>query len=88
MEELREALQAGWVNIIFEKLSTGTLRNTTATTRLDFIPTEKHPKNEKPTWHKDNYVRFFDLTVNNWRCLRFDTIQSWESNEFLNNLTR
>lgn len=87
MEELREALQAGWVNIIFLKLTTGERRNTTATGCLDLIPMDKRPKGCK-VWEKEGYIRFFDLTVNNWRCLNVKTVLEWQVNDFLNGLIR
>lgn len=87
-KELREMLQQGWVNIQFLKKSTGEKRNTTATTRLDLMPTSAHPKGSDKVWKKDGYVRFFDLTVNGWRCLIMSNILEYEPNDFLNGLIK
>lgn len=86
-QELREMLSAGWVNIQYIKISTGEKRNCTGTTRLDLIPTSALP-NGKGSWKKDGYVRYFDLTVNAWRCLTMANVLEYEPNDFLNNLIR
>lgn len=82
-KEIRAMLATGWVNIIFTKITTGERRNCVATTNLDLIPEENHPKG-KPHWEKENYVRFYDLSVQNWRCLRTDMIEDASMNTVLN----
>lgn len=89
-KELREMLSQGFVNIIYIKNSTMEKRNAVATTNLELIPISKHPK-ENPkvkAWHKDGYLRYFDFTVNNWRCLIMENIVSYEFNDMLNNLRK
>lgn len=89
-KELREMLQEGFVNIIYIKLSTMEQRNAVATTNLDLIPKSKHPKGTRPdlVWKKDGYVRYFDFTVNDWRCLTMRNIVSYEYNDMLNNMRK
>lgn len=89
-QELREMMAQGFVNIIYIKISTGEQRNAVATTNLDLIPEHKHPKEnpKRKAWKKDGYVRYFDFTVNDWRCLTMQNIVSYEFNEMLNNLRR
>lgn len=86
-KELRDMLRTGWVNIQYIKKSTSEKRNCTATTCLDLIPLSSHPKGVE-VWQKDGYVRYFDLTVNAWRCLIMSNILEYEPNVFLNNLIR
>ena len=70
--ELRAMLQQGLCSIIYVKLD-GSRRHAVATTCLTFVPQNKWPKD--PTkrkvqpWVKDDYVRYYDLTVQDWRCL-------------------
>lgn len=89
-QELRDMLSQGFVNIIYIKISTGEKRNAVATTCLDLIPESKHPKKnpKQKAWVKDGYVRYFDFTVNDWRCLLMSNIVSYEFNNMLNNLKR
>lgn len=89
-QELREMLSQGFVNIIYIKKSTMEQRNAVATTNLELIPESRHPKENPKTkaWQKDGFVRYFDFTVNNWRCLIMENIVSYEFNDMLNNLRR
>ena len=89
-QELREMMQQGFVNIIYIKKSTGEQRNAVATTNWDLVPKPKWPK-ENPkvkAWKKDGYVRYFDFTVMEWRCLTMENIVSYEFNDMLNNLRK
>ena len=89
-KELREMMHEGFVNIIYIKKSTGEQRNAVATTNLDLIPKPKWPK-ENPkikAWQKDGYVRYFDYTVMEWRCLMMSNICSYEFNDMLNTLRK
>ena len=79
--ELREALHDGLVSMRYLKKD-GSTRNAVATLNLDLIPEEDHPKSPEERkvepWVKDDYVRYYDYTVQAWRCLVVTEILEWK----------
>jgi hypothetical protein len=81
-KELRDMLGRGLVSLQFVKKN-GETRNAVGTLNRWFIPRDKWPKSQETSsttneaalalrrsgWVKDDYVRFYDFTVQNWRCL-------------------
>lgn len=70
--EIRAMFERGLCSVIYVKKN-GDTRNAVATTNLQFIPSDKHPmqpdQRKVQPWVKDDYVRYYDLTVQDWRCL-------------------
>ena len=70
--QLREMLGRGLVALQYVKKD-GSTRNAVGTLNRWFIPRDKRPlgpeKRRVTPWVKDDYVRFYDLSVQNWRCL-------------------
>ena len=81
-KELRDMLGRGLVSLQFVKKN-GETRNAVGTLNRWFIPRDKWPKSPQTSsntneaalalrrsgWVKDDYVRFYDFTVQDWRCL-------------------
>ena len=81
-KELRDMLGRGLVSLQFVKKN-GETRNAVGTLNRWFIPRDKWPKGPQTSsttneaalalrrsgWVKDDYVRFYDFTVQDWRCL-------------------
>ena len=70
--QLRELLGRGLVALQYVKKD-GSTRNAVGTLNRWFIPRDKRPlgpeKRRVTPWVKDDYVRYYDFTVQNWRCL-------------------
>lgn len=79
-EELLSKLQTGSVTVKFTKVD-GTERTMVCTKSLELIPTEAHPKSEKPVKLDENgnpiqtdLVTVYDLEVNGWRSFQFNRV--------------
>ena len=77
MEEkkIRKMLHDGFVSIIYVKKD-GSTRNAVGTLNLQLIPRKQWPQSppKRSGWVKDGYVRYYDYTVQDWRCLVCDEI--------------
>ena len=71
-KRLREMLRKGLVAMQYVKKN-GDTRNAVGTLNMFLIPREKRPlpseKRKATPWVKDEYVRYYDFTVQDWRCL-------------------
>lgn len=74
-EELLSLLNKGNVRVVFTK-SDGSERTMVCTKRMDVIPTESHPKGQRPT--NDYLCTVWDLEANGWRSFNFDKVISYE----------
>ena len=70
--DIRAMLASGLCSIVYIKKN-GDTRNAVATTCLQHIPADKQPlppsQRKVQPWVKDDYVRYYDLTVQEWRTL-------------------
>ena len=71
-KEIRTMLHEGLVSLRYVKRN-GETRNAVGTLNLMFIPADKHPLKpnvrKSTPWVKEDYVRYYDFTVQDWRCL-------------------
>ena len=78
---LRKALAEGLVSMRYVKKN-GDTRNAVGTRCLTLIPEEQHPKSPEERkvqpWLKDDYVRYYDFTVQDWRTLVVSEIIEWK----------
>lgn len=76
-ERIRQCLQEGRVIVHFTK-ENGDKRSMLATTKLDFIPTEKLPKSKRKTPETDALlIKAFDLDITEWRSFKADRVISY-----------
>ena len=78
---LRKALAEGMVSMRYVKKN-GDTRNAVGTLNLNIIPEEQRPKSPEERkvqpWLKDDYVRYYDFTVQDWRTLVVSEIIEWK----------
>ena len=71
-EKLRKMLKRGFVAMQYVKKN-GDTRNAVGTLNKWLMPADKRPldpeKRKCTPWVKDDYVRYYDFTVQDWRCL-------------------
>ena len=70
--EIKSALHSGVVKIIFTKKD-GTERTLYATTKMDVIPSEKHPVGTNRVL-SDEVCRCFDIEKDEWRSFIWDSV--------------
>ena len=84
-QEFRKLLNTKILTFYYRKKN-GTLRKAVGTTCLDYVPTDKLPKNLTPTLSKgegvaqqrpEGYVNYYDFTVCGWRTLRLKHVTSY-----------
>lgn len=71
--KLREQMRNGVVRFTFTKKSTGEKREAIGTIRLDSMPEEKRPKNNRQP-KATNTVPFFDTVKGEWRSFAAITL--------------
>lgn len=75
MEELKEALNEGWVRVEFTKVD-GSHRSMLCTRNFVDIPADQMPSGNKKA--NDRVLGVFDLEKQSWRSIRIDNIQEWK----------
>lgn len=81
IQDLRKALNEGIVIFQFRKID-GTLRPARGTTCHDLVPTPDTPKGvrtpEQQAAYNRQTVAFYDIDKKAWRCMRIDTLWSYQ----------
>ena len=81
IQDLRKALNEGIVLFQFQKID-GTLRAARGTTCPDLVPTPDTPKGvrtpEQQAAYNRQTVAFYDIDKKAWRCMRIDTVWSYQ----------
>ena len=79
--DLKQALYEGIVLFRFVKKD-GTLRHARGTTCPDLVPTDDTPKGTRKPETQAKFdrqtVAFYDIDKKGWRCMRIDTIWSYQ----------
>ena len=79
--DLKQALYEGIVIFEFVKRD-GTLRHARGTTCPDLVPTDDTPKGKRKPETQAKFdrqtVAFYDIDKKGWRCMRIDTIWSYQ----------
>ena len=79
--DLKQALYEGIVLFQFVKKD-GTLRHARGTTCPDLVPTDDTPKGARKPETQAKFdrqtVAFYDIDKKAWRCMRIDTIWSYQ----------
>lgn len=80
-EQMAETLREGVVDLSFEKVKDGTIREMRATLKQGLIPEDKMPKGGSVDQNVggDTTLRVFDLDLNEWRSFRIDKVISFHS---------
>ena len=78
---MTSALKETIVNLSFEKVKDGSIREMKATLNSELIPEDKMPKTESSVQvtHNEDILRVFDLDLNEWRSFRIDKVISFDS---------
>lgn len=78
-DDMLTALREGEVNLSFEKVKDGAIREMRATLVQDSIPADKMPKGGTvdQTVGGDTTLRVFDLDLSEWRSFRIDKVLSF-----------
>ena len=78
-DEMLTALREGTVNLSFEKVKDGKVREMNATLVTDSIPTDKMPKGGTvdQSVGGDSTIRVFDTDIQEWRSFRVDKVLSF-----------
>lgn len=79
-EDILTCLREEVVNLSFEKVKDGQVRQMQATLRSDLIPEDKKPKGGSvdQSVGGDKTVRVFDLDLNEWRSFRIDKLLTFD----------
>ena len=79
--DLKKALYEGVVLFEFVKKD-GSIRHARGTTCPDLVPTDNMPQNKRTPQQQALYdrqtVAFYDIDKKGWRCMRIDTIWSYQ----------
>lgn len=75
-DDMLTALREGEVNLSFEKVKDGAIREMRATLVQDSIPADKMPKGGTvdQTVGGETTLRVFDLDLSEWRSFRIDKV--------------
>ena len=78
-DEMLTALREGTVNLSFEKVKDGQVREMNATLVTESIPTDKMPKGGTvdQSVGGDSTIRVFDTDIQEWRSFRVDKVLSF-----------
>ena len=81
IRDLKRALYEGIVIFQFVKKD-GTLRMARGTTCPDLVPTDDTPKGKRTPEQQAKFdrqtVAFYDIDKKAWRCMRIDTVWSYQ----------
>ena len=81
IQDLKKALYEGVVLFEFVKKD-GSIRHARGTTCPDLVPTDNMPQNKRTPQQQALYdrqtVAFYDIDKKGWRCMRIDTIWSYQ----------
>jgi len=72
--EILEMLRDGMVDLSFTKVKDGGVREMKATLLTDMIPEDKRPKSDKAPNNEEVACRVYDLSINEWRSFRYDSL--------------
>ena len=78
-DEILDALRNGEVQLSFEKVKDGQIREMTATLNTGYIPEEKMPKGGTvdQSVGGESTLRVFDVDIMEWRSFRIDKLISF-----------
>ena len=81
IQDLKKALNEDVVLFEFVKKD-GSIRHARGTTCPDLVPTDNMPQNKRTPQQQALYdrqtVAFYDIDKKGWRCMRIDTIWSYQ----------
>lgn len=69
-------LKTGIVEVEFIKKN-GEYRKMKCTTKLDYIPKDKHPTGEGNALINEKVMRVYDINAEGWRSFNVDSIQNF-----------